>query len=108
MIVTTPIRNIIISRAIFNGIYEKIPVDVLNIKSSIGELIKEFSNNYTNNSADIILYISLGIIFYYSIQKIKINNKKFSNIELYSKTKKIINIIILFIVMFENDIQHVL
>jgi Na+/H+ antiporter NhaC len=105
----TGLRNIITSRAFITTLTEKINTEIISDTNVMNEITKIQYNHHIENMFYVAIYTGIlyGAIVYFTYYKNTSQIEKLNSIEIYSKTKNKLNILlIVFIILFTKNIEN--
>lgn len=105
----TGLQNIITSRAFVTTLTEKINTEIISDTNVVNEITNIQYNHHIENMFYVAIYTGMlyGAIVYFTYYKNTSQIEKLNNIEIYSKTKNRLNILlIIFIILFTKNIEN--
>lgn len=105
----TGLQNIITSRAFITTLTEKINTEIISDTNVVNEITNIQYNHHIENMFYVAIYTGMlyGAIVYFTYYKDTSQIEKLNNIEIYSKTKNRLNILlIIFIILFTKNIEN--
>ena len=103
------LQNIITTRAFLTTLTEKINTEIISDTNVVGELTNIQYSHHIENMFCVAIYTTIlyGTIVYFTYYQDKEQIKKLNNIEMFSNTKKQINmLLIILILLFTKNVEN--